>query len=344
MIYFNGDEYMKDNSWQYLFLYGGRASGKSTWVAGYIWHEYFCKPKANHRFMLITRSWSQAQNLEGYFSFWDKNGTIEFQGNHFYRNGKDVGFIVALTTEHNFKSSVNEDVDLAVFEEFSLYDATLYLPNEVDHFLSLMSTVFRSRDNVRCIFIGNNNNRLCNYNCYFSMFDIDFDRDNPSMGHTYEYRTQCGMWAKEDSAVALLVYVPMAYETVSEIPKMMRVLGNDVATSGGFETDEQIDEDAVVYASDWFCWEIKFPDEGYYMHFALQPDRILVDYSLYSITKHVDYAIQIDYRDVRQVRKLFDKIRRLQRYRPFRFTTYRGKYQFIIYQKDMVADETSILI
>lgn len=100
---------------------------------------------------------------------------LEVKGNTFYINGKQAGFAVALTQQVQIRSTPYPNVRLIIFDEFVLDERkTLkYLKDEVTTFLEIISTVVRSRDDVRVYCCANS---ISYINPYFDYWRI---RVNP---------------------------------------------------------------------------------------------------------------------------------------------------------------------
>jgi hypothetical protein len=92
------------------------------------------------------------------------------KGREFYINGKLAGWAIPLSTWQSEKSNAYPNVTNIVFDEFLREkDNSSYLPNEVEALLNLMDTVFRDRENCRCICLSN---AVSVVNPYFIYFDL----------------------------------------------------------------------------------------------------------------------------------------------------------------------------
>jgi len=167
------------------------------------------------------------------------------------------GYVIPLSQEQRYKSSDRSKVTTIVFDEFAVSNEYLYLTNEVDRLMSLISTIIRSRDNVKVFFIGN---ALSLKNPYFDYFGIDATKLRS--GNIYSF-AQCGDEYKEYATVGL-DFAEMIYTKEDDIPKLLRVSGNVQATS----LDKYIIPDNIVRENDWLiiaCNKNCF-DEYYYIN------------------------------------------------------------------------------
>ncbi len=90
-------------------------------------------------------------------------------GGMFYANDKLIGYYVPLSTSRYLKSVSLKYVDKIVFDEFLIGKGyTSYIPDEINIFLDLYSTVARLRD-VKTYFIAN---AVDFYNPYFTYFNL----------------------------------------------------------------------------------------------------------------------------------------------------------------------------
>lgn len=99
---------------------------------------------------------------------------LEVKGNTFYINKKQAGFAIALTQQVQIRSTPYPNVRLIIFDEFVLDERkTLkYLKDEVTTFLEIVSTVVRSRDDLRIYCCANS---ISYVNPYFEYWKIRID-------------------------------------------------------------------------------------------------------------------------------------------------------------------------
>ena len=87
-------------------------------------------------------------------------------------NKKRMGYALTLTLQQTYKSGVDfSKVTTLIFDESILMPGGMlrYLPNEIDSFLELISTIFRHRKGYRIFILGNN---LDLFNPYYEYFNI----------------------------------------------------------------------------------------------------------------------------------------------------------------------------
>lgn len=175
----------------------------------------------------------------------------------FVQEKADVwGYVIPLSQQARYKSSDRSKVSTIVFDEFAIADEYMYLPNEVEQLMSLISTIIRSRDNVKVFFIGN---ALSLKNPYFDYFGIDASK--LKSGNIYSF-AQCGVEFKEYAKVGL-DFVEMIYSNESDIPKLLRVSGNAQATT----LDRYVLPNNIIKTNDWlyYCLKNKKFNDYYYI-------------------------------------------------------------------------------
>lgn len=175
----------------------------------------------------------------------------------FVQEKADVwGYVIPLSQQARYKSSDRSKVSTIVFDEFAIADEYMYLPNEVEQLMSLISTIIRSRDNVKVFFIGN---ALSLKNPYFDYFGIDASK--LKSGNIYSF-AQCGDEFKEYAKVGL-DFVEMIYSNESDIPKLLRVSGNAQATT----LDRYVLPNNIIKNNDWlyYCLKNKKFNDYYYI-------------------------------------------------------------------------------
>lgn len=101
---------------------------------------------------------------------------LEVKGHMFFINGKQAGYSYALTQQAQVKSTPFPKVKLIIFDEFVIDDrkSLKYIQDEVTVFLEFVSTVVRTRNDVRILCCANS---ISYVNPYFDFWKI---RINPS--------------------------------------------------------------------------------------------------------------------------------------------------------------------
>lgn len=294
--FYNYKKGILQHDFDYNFIVGGRSNGKTTGFQRDVALENFLKdreqfvkvvrtnddtvPLLNEKWIDITvEEKLKSMGLKcAYFKKTYYIGTIEDYTEYglrtFCTNYAEVwGYVIPLSQQARYKSSDRSKVSTIVFDEFAIKETYMYLPDEVEQFMSLVSTIIRSRDNVKVFFIGN---ALSLKNPYFTYFGINASK--LKSGNVYSF-VQCGDEFKEYAKVGL-DFVPMIYNDESEIPKLLRVTGNAQATT----LDKYVLPNNIITENDW-------------LYFALKNDKFF-DY--YSITECIAWIKdeQIDIENV----------------------------------------------
>ena len=263
MKYYKGDRLRRCNA-VYNFEVGGRGSGKSYDMAEFLLKEYFDHGK---RFVRTVRDATYATGIDTYFDTvlrdMTEAGEIEegyritffggTEGEYIISKGKEdkeiFGKVLAISQEQKYKSSVfDASYEYMFFEEFIANSPIAYAYNsaeaEVRAFNSIVSTVFRHRTG-KVFFIGNNYDIN---NPYFEYFGVDGTK--LKLGEVVKFQATFAhdKKGKEIKAASVAVeYVPMAYQDYNEIPMMLRVPNNEMATTGEVTKSRQIAENTVKY-------------------------------------------------------------------------------------------------
>lgn len=152
------------------FIIGARGIGKSFAMKEYPIKRFI---KHGEQFIYLRRYKSELKKVKNYFAdvsakFPDHK--FEVKGWEFYIDKKLAGWAIPLSIWQSEKSNAYPNVTTIVYDEFIREkDKSGYLPNEVDALLNLMDTVFRTRENVRCICLSN---AVSVVNPYFLYFDL----------------------------------------------------------------------------------------------------------------------------------------------------------------------------
>lgn len=152
------------------FVIGARGVGKS--------YAFKKQPitrfiKNGEQFIYLRRYKGELRKLKTYFNdiapaFPEHK--FEVKGWELYIDGKQAGWGIPLSTWQTEKSNSYPRVTTIIYDEFIREkDKSGYLPNEVDALLNFMDTVFRNRDNVRCVCLSN---AITIVNPYFLYFNV----------------------------------------------------------------------------------------------------------------------------------------------------------------------------
>lgn len=244
MKYYSLDEIKKKKA-HYNFIYGGRASGKSYEIARELLDNYL---KTGEQFVRVLRSVIYGKGCETYFTELIANNpdkykgiTVEYYQNQYTINGEIFGYTIPLTLEQSRKSSQYPNVTTMVFEEFTAIDNSDYIDNEIEHFKSLLSTVFRHRQG-KVYFIGNS---ITLSNPYFDWFGID--AAGIEIGDIKCYSTSIELNGIEMPGASIaLEYVPIGYVSPAEIPFMQRIPDNEIASTGAILESKYVSHDWSV--------------------------------------------------------------------------------------------------
>lgn len=88
------------------------------------------------------------------------------------------GYFIALSEQQNYKSASFPLVETIIFDEFIIESKRrFYIPGEVDHLLSLISTVARNRKNVRTYCLSNAGYISNPYFEYYGVKSTDFQNE-----------------------------------------------------------------------------------------------------------------------------------------------------------------------
>jgi hypothetical protein len=152
------------------FVIGARGIGKS-----YAWKKHPIQRflKYGEQIIYVRRYKSELKKIANYFNdiateFPDHE--FKVKGRQLLIDGKLFGWAIPLSAWQSEKSNAYPNVSTIIFDEFIREkDKSGYLPNDVEAFLNLMDTVFRTRDNVRAVCLSN---AVSVVNPYFLYFDL----------------------------------------------------------------------------------------------------------------------------------------------------------------------------
>ena len=159
------------------FFTGGRGVGKTTGAFIYCFNRYI---KKGEQFIYLKRYKTELQefvNTNTVGQMYDNVYTKGMGAKNGYSvmcEDDTIGYLIPLVAQTAFKSTMFQKVTTIVFDEVFLERGrTYYLPNEVHTLLQFVSTVQRTRKNLRIILLSNNNSL---YNPYYDYWDIpDFE-------------------------------------------------------------------------------------------------------------------------------------------------------------------------
>lgn len=175
MAWYNFDRINSYNSF-FHFVLTNRGFGKSYGAKKRCIDRFL---KYGEQFIYVRRYKTELKKIYKYFEdIQDRYKGHEFQvkGRTFYIDGKVCGYAIPLSTSLIEKSNPYPKVCTIIYDEFIIDKGHLrYLENEVEVMLELVSTICRTRDNVRVYFLANN---VSEVNPYFTYFNIKLPEGN----------------------------------------------------------------------------------------------------------------------------------------------------------------------
>ena len=158
------------------FVIGARGIGKTYGIKKHMVRRAI---KHDKQFIYLRRYRSEIKGKLGNFfndiadEFPDVN--LKVKGRNFYADDKLIGYALVLSSWQSEKSNAYPKVETIMYDEFLREkDNSGYIPNEPNALLNLMDTVFRNRENVRCICLSNAVTVVNPFFVYFNLVpDID---------------------------------------------------------------------------------------------------------------------------------------------------------------------------
>lgn len=195
------------NDGQYYVIIGERSNGKSYALNEYILDKFF---QTGEQFVYVKRYDEDIKKkymqevfppLEKYIL--EKYGKrIKFyQGQWLaYNDGESgklsdcevMGFAMSLAQANRYKGTAYPHVTTILFEEFMSIDCS-YIPDEINMFLNLVSTVVRYRTNVKVFMLANT---ISKYSPYFSALGLKAHRINKGSVVTKTFTDKRGFKTK----------------------------------------------------------------------------------------------------------------------------------------------------
>ncbi|UTC25181.1 DNA encapsidation protein [Cytobacillus phage Bfsp1] len=152
------------------FIIGARGIGKTYGIKKHLVKRFIRHGK---QFIWVRRYKDELKSLPRWFN--DIRGEfpgheLQVKGRQFFIDGKLAGWAINLSAWQSLKSDAYPDVETIAFDEFIREkDNSGYIPNEAQALLNVMDTVFRTREDVRCICMSN---AVTIVNPYFLYFNI----------------------------------------------------------------------------------------------------------------------------------------------------------------------------
>lgn len=168
-LYYNPNQMLSYNRILNMII-GARGIGKSYGMKKHVTNRFL---KHGEQFIYVRRYKGELRKVANFFDDVKQEFQkveLKVKGRQFYINGKLAGWAIPLSMWQSEKSNAYPNVSTIIFDEFIREkDNSGYLPNEVEALLNLMDTVFRDRENVRCICMSN---AVSVVNPYFLYFDL----------------------------------------------------------------------------------------------------------------------------------------------------------------------------
>lgn len=152
------------------FIVGARSIGKTyafkKWAISSFLKNY-------NQFVYIRRFSTDFKSIKQFFDDIQSDfpeTKFNVTNNTFFINDNIAGYYLPLSKHQSYKSTPFPFVDKICFDEFIIEKGfQRYLPNEVESYLSLYSTIARNRDNVKALFLSNS---VSITNPYFNYFNL----------------------------------------------------------------------------------------------------------------------------------------------------------------------------
>ena len=224
-----------------------------SWFTDYA--QRYLLEKYNHRIEVINHTYYLVDNDDEYLPL-DK-------GQRRPRlNLKLFGKVFSLMQEVKYKSSEYPWITILIFEEFTLMEQWGYLENEVEHFLSLLSTINRNRKDLYVVFIGNT---ISKYNPYFNLLGININKLKLKQGDIVDLQDK----SYKNGARIRLEFAESIYTEEEEAPRVLQVGGNDIAVMGDFSVTQFVVEkeydDFINSLKPIVIGVVRYSNKNYYM-------------------------------------------------------------------------------
>ena len=167
--------YNKFYSYPHIFMGmidGGRGIGKTTTFL----MKALRNTENNEEFIYLRRYKPEIKKFVNKNSFSPIVDNILYQGDgtggyNVLLGKKQLGYLISLSTARSYKSTDFSKVSLIIFDEAFVRQTASYryLQDEVIQFLEFLSTVIRTRTNVKVVLLGNNEDIFSPYHSYFNI-------------------------------------------------------------------------------------------------------------------------------------------------------------------------------
>lgn len=171
-IYYNYNKYYSYDDLFLALIDGGRGIGKTTSfiIRG------LKDAEEGYEFIYLRRYKPEIKKFVNKDSFSPIIDGIIYRGDGtggytiFYEK-KQLGYLISLSTARSYKSTDFSKVSLIIFDEGFVHQTSSYryLQDEIIQFLEFVSTVVRTRKNVRVVILGNHEDMFSPYHSYFNI-------------------------------------------------------------------------------------------------------------------------------------------------------------------------------
>lgn len=192
------------------FVVGARGCGKTYGTKKWAIKRFL---KTGEKFIYLRRYKDELKDLDKFFDTlqYDKElSAHEFkvQGRRFFIDKMECGKADCLSQGQSKKSVEEPKTNCIIFDEFIVEKGYIhYLPNEVNQLYNYMHSVFRNRDNCRCICLANS---ISWVNPYFTFFKF--------------YPMKEGFQVCQDGTVLLNVYANDEFSKMQSETKFAKMI------------------------------------------------------------------------------------------------------------------------
>lgn len=170
--YYNCNKYYSYHDIFLGMIDGGRGIGKtSTFLI-----KALKNTEKGEEFIYLRRYKPEIKKFMSKDSFSPILDGVIYQGDgtggfNVYYEKKLLGYLISLSTARSYKSTDFSKVTLIIFDEAFVRQTSSYryLQDEVIQFLEFISTVIRTRKNVKVVLLGNNEDIFSPYHSYFNI-------------------------------------------------------------------------------------------------------------------------------------------------------------------------------
>lgn len=225
-----------------------------SWFTDYA--QNYCREKYNHYIEVVGHNYFLVDIEDEYLPL--AKGQRRARKNY-----KPFGKTFSLGLEVKYKSTEYPAITTLIFEEFTLINQYGYLEHEVDHFLSLLSTINRQRHNLKVVLIGNT---ISKYNPYFELLGIKINKLNLKQGDIADLKDM----SYTNGARIRIEFAESVYSKDEEAPRVLQVGGNEIAVTGDFAitqyvVDEEYDLFIMEECKPYYELAIKHENKIYYL-------------------------------------------------------------------------------